>query len=113
MKSEIRKTICERDPKFEMRNFAVRNSDLFRPSSFVLRHSTRAFTLMEMLLALAISAIVVAAIGGVFYSALRLRDRTAAALDEVAPLHQVLTLLRRDLQGAQPPSGHLAGDFKN
>jgi len=68
---------------------------------------------MEMLLALAISAIVVAAIGGVFYSAVRLRDRTAAALDEAAPLHQVLTLLRRDLQGAQPPSGYMAGDFKN
>jgi len=67
---------------------------------------------MEMLLALAVSAIVVAAIGGVFYSALRLRERTAAAVDQAAPLRQALAVIRRDLQGVLPPSGLLAGDFK-
>ena len=117
-------TKSERNPNDEIRKasarkkasdseFGFRHSFVIRHSSFVISPTARAFTLMEMLLALAISAIVVAAIGGVFYSALRLRDRTAAALDEMAPLHQVLILLRRDLQGAQPPSGYLAGDFKN
>jgi len=74
-----------------------------------------AFTLMEVMLALMVSAIVLAAIGGVFYSAIRLRDRTAAMLDESTPLHQALSFLRRDLQGALPPGGPyaLVGDFKN
>jgi type II secretion system protein J len=74
-----------------------------------------AFTLMEVMLALMVSAIVLAAIGGVFYSAIRLRDRTAAMLDESTPLHQALNILRRDLQGTLPPAGvyAMAGDFRN
>ena len=76
-------------------------------------NSWSAFTLMEVMLALAVSAIVLAAIGGVFYSAVRLRERTTATLDEAAPLHQALTLLRRDLQGAMPPGGTMTGDFKS
>src|SRR5690242_9113478 len=74
-----------------------------------------AFTLMEVMLALTVSAIVLAAIGGVFFAALRLRDRTSAALDETAPLYQALSIMRCDFQGALPPgSGSIptAGDFK-
>jgi len=73
------------------------------------------FTLMEVMLALVVSAIVLAGIGGVFYSAIRLRDRTTAMLDESTPLHQALNFLRRDLQGARPSGGlyALAGDFKS
>jgi type II secretion system protein J len=74
-----------------------------------------AFTLMEVMLALAVSAIVLAAIGGVFFSALRLRDRTAAMLDETAPLYQALSILRRDFQGVLPPGSAslpTAADFK-
>jgi type II secretory pathway component PulJ len=73
--------------------------------------SGAAFTLMEMLLALGTSAIVLAGIGGVFFSAMRLRERTLAVVDEAAPLHHTLTLLRRDLQCARPPGSGLAGDF--
>jgi type II secretion system protein J len=73
----------------------------------------RGFTLMEMLLALAVSAIVLAAIGGVFYSAMRLRERTTALLEKAAPLRQALDFLRRDLQGALAPGGLMAGDFKS
>jgi prepilin-type N-terminal cleavage/methylation domain-containing protein len=71
-----------------------------------------AFTLLEMLLALAVSAIVLAGIGGVFYSAIRLRERTAALVDASAPLYNALASIRRDLQGAMSPGGVLAGDFK-
>src|SRR5689334_22550428 len=92
-------------------------SDFEFRASFGFRHSdfgfASAFTLMEMLLALAVSAIVVAGIGGVFYSAVRLRERTAAALDEAAPLQHALALIRRDLRGALPPGGYLAGGFRN
>jgi general secretion pathway protein J len=83
-------------------------------SSFGIRPSPLAlgFTLLEMLLALAVSAIVLAGIGGVFYSAIRLRERTAALVDASAPLYQALAFLRRDLQGVMPPGGIMAADFK-
>jgi len=68
---------------------------------------------MEMLLALAVSAIVLAAIGGVFYSAMRLRERTAALVDASAPLNQALAFLRRDLRGAVTPGGIFAGAFRS
>jgi general secretion pathway protein J len=71
------------------------------------------FTLMEVMLALSVSAIVLAAIGGVFFSAIRLRERTVALLDQVGPVDQALTYLRRDLKGALPPGGALTGDFKS
>jgi len=71
-----------------------------------------AFTLLEMLLALAVSAIVLAAIGGVLFSAMRLRERTIASLDEAAPLYRALGYMRCDLKGALPPDGTMAGDFR-
>src|SRR5438128_12436665 len=79
-----------------------------------IRKSLSAFTLMEMMLALAVSAIALAGIGSVFYGAMHLRDRTTAMLDASAPLQHALAVLRRDLQGAAPPGGDaaLAGDFK-
>ncbi len=72
-----------------------------------------AFTLIEMLLALAVSAIVLAGIGGVFFSALRLRERTTALVDEAVPLQQALSFIRRDLRGALPPGQMMAGDFRS
>ena len=57
---------------------------------------------MEMLLALAVSAIVLAGIGGVFYSAIRLRERTAALVDAAAPLHQARHRQERDERECQP-----------
>src|SRR6266853_544962 len=74
-----------------------------------------AFTLMEIMLALAVSAIVLAGIGGVFYSAVRLRERTMAMIDEATPLQHAFNFIRHDLQGALPPGGGnlpMAGDFK-
>jgi prepilin-type N-terminal cleavage/methylation domain-containing protein len=72
-----------------------------------------AFTLIELLLALAVSSIVLVAIGGVFFSAIRLRERTTALLDESRPVYQALNFLRRDLQGALPPDGLMSWDFKD
>ena len=73
----------------------------------------RAFTLLELLLATAIFAIVLVAINTVFYSALRLRDRTTAAVAAELPVNQAMAVLRRDLVGAMPPGGTLVGDFKS
>lgn len=66
--------------------------------------SRAAFTLMEVLIAIAVFAIVLAAINTVFYSALRLRNHTLAALDEAAPVDQAFARIRRDLANIVPPS---------
>ena len=71
-----------------------------------------AFTLIELLLAVGIFGIVLAAINTVFYSALRLRTRTCEALDASHSVNNALALMRRDLQGTLPAGGYLSGTFK-
>jgi type II secretion system protein J len=73
---------------------------------------SRAFTLVEVLLALAICAVVLVAINAVFASAVRLRDRTSAGIEERLPVERTLEMLRHDLKSAVGPRGFLAGDFK-
>ena len=72
----------------------------------------KAFTLIEMLLAVAICAIVLVAINGVFATAVRLRDKTSEAVEEASPVNRALDTLYRDLKAAVGPGGFLAGDFK-
>ena len=67
------------------------------------RKDRRAFTLIEVLLAVGIFAIVLFAINTVFFSALRLERSTSHAVDARLPLNQAFAILRRDLQGAVPP----------
>jgi len=72
----------------------------------------KAFTLIEMLLAIAICAIVLVAINGVFATAVRLRDKTSEAVEEASPINRALDTLYRDLKATVGPGGFLAGDFK-
>jgi type II secretion system protein J len=72
----------------------------------------KAFTLIEMLLAVAICAIVLVAINGVFATAVRLRDKTSYSVEESLPVNRALDILCRDLKGTVGPGGYLAGDFK-
>lgn len=69
---------------------------------------------MELILAVAVTAVVLVAINGVFFTALRLRDRSFEAIDRAAPVQSALSTLRRDLLGAMAPAsgGILTGDFK-
>ncbi len=68
-----------------------------------------AFTLLEVLLATAIAAVVLIAVQAVFASALQLRSRTQAALDTSLPVERALELVRRDLLSLAPPGGTLSG----
>jgi len=61
---------------------------------------------------MAICAIVLVAVNAVFATAIRLRDRTSAGVDEGLPIERTMESLRRDLKGAVGPRGFLAGDFK-
>lgn len=72
--------------------------------SWKLAPSRCAFTLLELLIAVVAFAIVLAAINGVFYSGLKLRNRSAASLERSLPLTQALIVLKRDLANLAPPS---------
>lgn len=70
--------------------------------------------MIEVLLAIAISAVVLVAVSGVLFNALRLRNATTEAVDTAAPIDNAVGLLRRDLQNIVAPkvSGVLSGAFK-
>ena len=77
------------------------------------RMPARAFTLIEVLLAVMICAIVLAAINGVFYGALHLRSKTSEAIDLTAPRELAMVTLRRDLQGVVPLGGVFGSSFRS
>ena len=86
--------------------------------TFVIRHSSfvlpqRAFTLLELLLAVLVFSIVLGAIHVVFFSAFRLRNRTAEAIERSLPLQQTLAIIKRDLGNIVPPGGTLSGALQS
>ena len=81
--------------------------------SYSHRSASTAFTLIEVLLAVAIFAIVLAAINGVFYSALRLRRKAAEAIEQSLPVQQAVAIIKRDLQGLVAPGGTLTGPLQS
>jgi type II secretion system protein J len=76
----------------------------------------RAFTLLEMILAVGVAAIVLLAVSAAFFTALHLQASTQAAVDEATPVDQALAVLRRDLECVVTPTNGtskvLSGDFK-
>ena len=77
---------------------------------------TRAFTLVEMILAIGCAAIVLVAINAAFFGGLRWRNTTQGLVDDASPVDLALSTLRHDLQGVVPPSsdgtGIMTGAFK-
>ncbi|HOE66477.1 MAG TPA: type II secretion system protein GspJ [Candidatus Hydrogenedentes bacterium] len=75
------------------------------------------FTLLELLLGTVISAVLLAALYGVYHGALRSQSRAYAVLEEAAPRGYAVDIIRRDLQNMAPPggllSGHLLGQPQN
>ena len=80
------------------------------------RTQARAFTLIELILAVGIAAIVLISINAVFFGALHLRDATTEAVDEASPIEHMFTVMRHDLQCVVTPNptavASLSGDFK-
>lgn len=74
------------------------------------------FTLVEMILAIGVAAIVLIAVNAVLFTALHLRNVVTSAVDAATPLDQVMTFLRRDLQCAVTPTNGtskvLSGSFR-
>ena len=75
-----------------------------------------AFTLIEMILAIGVAAMVLIAVNTALFASLRLRDATASVVDAATPLDQAVTFIRRDLQCVVTPTNGttkvLSGDFR-
>jgi type II secretion system protein J len=75
-----------------------------------------AFTLIEMILAIGIAAIVLIAANAAFFSALRLRESTQNLVDDETPVDQALSTMQRDLECVVTPTNGtskvLSGDFR-
>ena len=70
------------------------------------------FTLLELLIATAVGAVVLVVIQTTFFGALRLHNTTHARIDEDAVLQRTLGLIRRDLAGLMLPGGTLSGQLQ-
>lgn len=71
------------------------------------------FTLIEVLLALAISAIVLVIIGSFFAGALKIQQHVNNNIDESLPIERALNILQKDLKNAVAPGGMLAGPLQS
>jgi type II secretion system protein J len=76
----------------------------------------RAFTLIEMILAIGIAAIVLICVSTALYTSLRLRQAAAETVDAETPIDSTVSFLKRDLQCCVTPTNGtskvLSGDFR-
>jgi type II secretory pathway pseudopilin PulG len=68
--------------------------------------------LLEVLLAVMVFAIVLLAIHSVFFTALRLRNKTTEAVERTVPLNQTVAVIKKDLANIVLPAGTLFGPFQ-
>jgi len=71
------------------------------------------FTLIEVLLALMISAIVLVIIGSFFAGALKVQQHLNSSIDESLPIERALNIMQKDLKNAVAPGGMLAGPLQS
>ncbi len=71
------------------------------------------FTLLELLIATAVGAVVLLVIQTTYFSALRLHRTTHDRLAEEQVVERALTILRRDFAGLMLPGGLLAGQLQS
>jgi type II secretion system protein J len=69
----------------------------------------RGFTLLEILIAVVVFSIVLAAINTVFFGALRLRNKAVESIEAGLPLQRALAVIHRDLANLVVPGGTLSG----
>jgi type II secretion system protein J len=76
-------------------------------------HTSGAFTLLELLLAIMIISIVLVAINGVFFTALHLRDATINAIEASLPAEEAFEVMQNDLANlAASTNGVLIGPLQ-
>jgi len=72
----------------------------------------RAFTLLELLVAMAIMSIIGASLYTSLHLAFRVRDSAEAAVEKARALEIAMALIKEELVSVLPPSGVLAGVFE-
>lgn len=72
---------------------------------------SNAFTLLELLIALALTALLSGVLYSSMYFGFKSRDSAIRSLDAVQKASNAFTLLTQDFDGAMPPTGILAGEF--
>src|SRR5262245_37172922 len=75
------------------------------------RHAAAGFTLLELILAMAIVAALTAALAASLRTAFVARRSTASGLSTARAARLAIDQVARDLQSAIPPGGVLAGAF--
>lgn len=78
-----------------------------------IRSSRSGFTLLELLLATAVGAVVLIAIQTTFFGALRLHNTTHARIDEETVVDRALGIVRKDFSGILLPGGTLSGELQS
>ena len=73
---------------------------------------TGGFTLLEVLIAVMVFAIVLAAASSVFYGALHLRNGIMESLEQALPAQHALSVIQRDLANLAVPGGTLSSVFQ-
>jgi type II secretion system protein J len=85
------------------------------PATGRRRHAF-AFTLIEMVLAIGVAAMVLIAVNTALFASLRLRDATTDVVNAATPLDQMVSFIRRDLQCVVTPTNGtskvLSGGFR-
>ena len=74
--------------------------------------SNRGFTLLELLIATAVGAVVLLVIQTTYFGALRLHNTTHDRIEEDLELQRALVIIRRDLAGLMLPGSTLAGHLQ-
>ena len=77
------------------------------------RTSPRGFTLLELLIATAVGAVVLLAIQTTYFGALRLHNTTHDRIAEDLVVQRTLGIIRRDLAGIMLPGGTLSGQLQS
>lgn len=79
-------------------------------------NNRNAFTLIEMILAVGVAAIVLITANAILFTALHLRNNTEDMVDAAAPVDSAVTFIRRDLQCCVTPTNGtskvLSGGFR-
>ena len=74
--------------------------------------ATGGFTLLELLIATAVGAIVLLVINATFFGALRLHNTTHERIDTDLSLQRALGIVRKDFAGIMLPGGELGGQLQ-
>ncbi len=76
-----------------------------------MRTGRKAFTLLELLVAMSLMVVVAACLYSSLYTAFRARRSASAAVEPSMTAANAIDILKQDISGALPPKGILAGTF--